>query len=161
MAKGKILLCFCLLLFCGEAYSQRVGLLTVDQLENRINAGNDTVYVVNFWATWCSPCVKELPYFRKLQTHYRLQPLKVIMVSVDFKSKLETAVKPFVKRHNPGDEVFLLDEKNQQEYIDKISKNWSGALPATLVVNKKRRIREFFEQEFTYAELDKLYQNLK
>lgn len=139
----------------------QVKLMTLDELETRFRQGKDTVYVVNFWATWCGPCVEELPHFEKLQQVYKKQPLKVLLVSTDSKSKLETSVKPFVKKHKLLNEVFLLNEKNQQVYIDRISKDWSGALPATLVVNPKRQIRKLYEQEFAYKELEQAYLNHK
>lgn len=150
-----------LILFISlAANAQNVKLVTIDQLEKRLGNGKDTVYVINFWATWCAPCVAELPNFEKLQATYKLQPLKVILVSVDFKSKLESAVIPFVKR-NKLPNVFLLNEKSQQNYIDRVSKDWSGALPATLIVNTKLNSRNFYEQAFTYPELEKTYQTLK
>lgn len=159
MLKGLSLL---FLIVCAALTGNaQVKLITVDQLENRFAAGKDTVYVVNFWATWCGPCIEELPHFEKLQRTYKNAPLKVLMVSTDFKSKLETSVKPFVKRHKLMNEVFLLNEKNQQTYIDRISKEWSGALPATLVVNGKKKIRKLFEKEFTYQELENIYQSHK
>lgn len=143
------------------ASAQTVKPLTINQLEERVNKGSDTVYVVNFWATWCAPCIAELPHFEKLQSTYGNEPLKVLLVSLDMKSKLEKVVIPFVKRNNLKNEVFLLNETNEQEYIDRISKEWSGALPATLVYHKKKNIREFYEQEFSFAELEKLYQTSK
>ncbi|WP_026898102.1 TlpA family protein disulfide reductase [Daejeonella oryzae] len=159
----KFFILTCLLITSVSAISnaQKVNFLTVEQLESRFNKGNDTVYVVNFWATWCAPCIAEIPNFEKLQSTYQNQPLKVLMVSVDFKSKLENAVKPFVRKRNLQNEIFLLNEKSQQEYIDKISKNWSGALPATLIVNRNKNIRRLYEKEFTYAELNQVYQELK
>ena len=141
--------------------AQKVNLLTVDQLEKRFTNGKDTLYVVNFWATWCAPCLEEIPNFEKLQSAYRSKPLKVLMVSVDFKSKLESAVKPFVKRKNLQNETFLLNEKDQQVYIDRISKDWSGALPATLFINRRKNLQKMYEQEFTYSELEKTYLKLK
>lgn len=157
----SLFLAFFLFVLPQLVQAQNVKLLRLNQLEQRLDQGKDTVFVINFWATWCAPCIKELPYFEKLQADHTSQPLKVLLVSLDFKSKLETALKPFVQKHKLKNEVFLLDEKNQQEYIDRISKEWSGALPATLVVNKKRNIRKMYEQEFTYAELLKVYQTLK
>lgn len=135
----------------------QVKLLSIDELETRFRQGKDTIYVVNFWATWCGPCIEELPHFEKLQQTYKKHPMKVLLVSTDFKSKLETSVKPFVKKHKLQNEVFLLNEKNQQVYIDRISKDWSGALPATLVVNRQKQHRKLYEKEFTYKELEQTY----
>jgi len=140
-----------------SVYSQKVPLLTVDQLDQRLSNGRDTLYFINFWATWCAPCIEELPYFEKLSDTLKGKPVKVLLVSLDFKSKLETVVKPFVKKLDLENEVFLLNEKSQQVYIDRIDKNWSGAIPATLVVNTNRRLRELIEKELTYSELLTLY----
>ena len=137
--------------------AQSVKPLTINQLEDRVNKGGDTVYVVNFWATWCAPCIAELPYFEKLQQTYKSEPLKVLLVSLDLKSKLDKVVVPFVKRHKLTNEVYILNETNEQEYIDRISKDWSGALPATLILNKNKNIRKLYEREFDYTELENTY----
>lgn len=155
--KFKHTICLLLFFVFFKSTSAQVKLLSVNQLENRISRGKDTVYVVNFWATWCAPCVKELPNFEKLGITYKNQPLKVILMSVDFKSKLNNAVVPFVKRNNLKSEVYVLNEGSEQTYIDKISKDWTGSLPATLIINKQKRVRKFYEQEFTYPQLEKVY----
>ncbi len=153
----RILYTALLALGMHSSLDAQVRLLTLDELENRFRNGRDTVYVVNFWATWCAPCVKELVHFEKLQQQYRKEPLKVLLVSTDFKSKLESSVRPFVKRHNLRNEVFLLNERNQATYIDRISRDWSGALPATLVVQPAKHIRKLYEREFSYEELKETY----
>jgi thiol-disulfide isomerase/thioredoxin len=140
----------------GKAQTKTVHLLTLQQLQKRVS-NPDTVYVVNFWATWCGPCVKELPNFDKLQQVYKSKPVKVLLVSMDFKSKLNE-VKIFAQSRKLISEVVLADKPNEQEFIDGIDKNWSGALPGTLIVNTKKHFRKFYEKEFTYDELNKLYQ---
>lgn len=157
----SLFILFVLCFFGLTTKAQTVKPLTLNQLDARVNKGGDTVYVVNFWATWCAPCIAELPYFEKLQATYKTQPLKVLLVSLDSKSKLDKVVVPFVKRNKYKNEVFLLNETNEQVYIDRVSKEWSGALPATLVINKKKNVRKFYEKEFTYAELEKTYQSAK
>ncbi|WP_231459722.1 TlpA disulfide reductase family protein [Pedobacter sp. Leaf132] len=137
----------------------QVKLLNLDDLDKRIANGKDTTYVINFWATWCAPCVAELPNFEKLRISNLKKPVKVILVSLDFKSKLEKAVIPFVANNNIKAEVFLLNEPDQQKYIERIDNKWSGAIPATLFVNK--RIRRFYEKEFTEVELNNALLNLK
>lgn len=145
--------------FAQGLFAQEVKLLSLNQLEQRISLGNDSVYVINFWATWCGPCVKEIPNFDKLQSFYQNKPLKVIFISVDFKSKLEKVLIPFVKRNQIQSEVYLLNEQSEQDYIDRVSKNWSGSLPATLIINRQKGTRDFYEQEFTYEQLEKTYLN--
>lgn len=130
---------------------QEVSLISIDQMNKRIADGKDTTYVINFWATWCLPCVKELPHFEKLNTEGSQVKVKVLLVSVDYLSKLNEAVIPYVKSRKLKSEVFLLNEKDQQQYIDRIDKNWSGTIPATLFIKKDQR--KFEEKEFTYGEL--------
>jgi thiol-disulfide isomerase/thioredoxin len=113
---------------------------------------NDTTYVVNFWATWCRPCVKELPYFEKLNAEYTDKKVKVVLVSLDFPEKLENQVIPYVEKNLKSD-VWLLDDADANGWIPKIDKSWSGAIPATLIFNKNHRM--FYEHSFTYTELVK------
>ncbi|RZK21710.1 MAG: TlpA family protein disulfide reductase [Pedobacter sp.] len=151
-----LLICLCTITYSANA---QVKLLTLDDLDKRIAQGKDTTYVINFWATWCSPCVAELPNFEKLRSENIKKPLKVLLISLDFKSKLQKAVIPFVVKNNIKAEVFILDEPDQQQYIERIDTKWSGAIPATLFVNKK--FRRFYEKEFSEIELKNTLINLK
>ncbi|QSW88675.1 MULTISPECIES: TlpA family protein disulfide reductase [Flavobacterium] len=144
--------------FSISAYSQNVKLLNIDQLNERIKTGKDSTYVVNFWATWCAPCIKELPHFEKLGAEYKSEKLAVLLVSLDFKSKLASNVVPFVKRKNLKNEVFLLNESSPQEFIDRIDPSWSGSIPATLFIKGDKR--KFVESEFTYEQLLTEYKKL-
>lgn len=154
----RLFLVICLSIITYSVNAQ-VKLLTLDDLDKRIANGKDTTYVINFWATWCSPCVAELPNFEKLRLANLHKPVKVLLISLDFKSKLEKAVIPFVQKNKINAEVFLLNEPDQQQYIERIDKKWSGAIPATLFVNKK--VRRFYEKEFTEAELKSTLLSLK
>ena len=149
---------FLFLAFSVTAYSQNVKLINIDQLNERIKTGKDSTYVVNFWAIWCAPCIKELPHFEKLGTEFKSDKLVVLLISVDFKSKLSTAVVPFVKKKNLKSEVFLLNESSPQEYIDRIDPSWSGSIPATLLIRGDKR--KFVESEFTYEQLLTEYKKL-
>ncbi len=155
--------CFLLLIIASlaaHAQQKSIKLITADKLEKRIS-NPDTVFIVNFWATWCGPCVKELPLFDQLQKANAKQPVKVLLVSMDFKSKLNSAVIPFIQKHHLSSEVFLADISNGQEFTSRIDKSWSGDLPGTLVVNNKKKWRKFYGQQLTAAELNKSYQDAK
>lgn len=131
--------------------------MSFSELEERYTRRNDTVYVVNFWATWCGPCVKELPHFEKLSQDHSAEKLKVILVSLDFRSKLENTLKPFLLKNRIHSEVVLLNETNANSYIDRVSPEWSGAIPATLILSHARGLRKFYEREFDYKSLKDVY----
>ncbi len=119
---------------------------------------NDTVYVVNFWATWCAPCIKEIPYFEQLGEKYRDKNLKVIMVSMDMPNQLDSKLVPFIEKNNMKNEVILLDDPDFNSWIPLVDKKWTGAIPATLVYNKE--FREFYPKELTYTELEEIVEPL-
>lgn len=143
-----------LFILVGFGVKAQVKLLTLNELEQRVANGKDTTYVVNFWATWCGPCVEELPYFERLNQENLKKPLKIILMSLDFKSKLKTDVIPFVAKHKIKSEVYVVNEPDQQKFIDRVDKSWSGALPATLIWNNDKKVRSFYEQVFTYEQLN-------
>lgn len=155
----RLLLTVIIIFTSFSAVSQKVSLVNVDQLYHRLNNGGDTTFIINFWATWCLPCVEELPHFENLSAVHKTEKLKVLLVSVDFRSKLESSVKPFVRKRGIKNEVFLLDEADPQVFINRVDPEWSGAIPATLFFCQGRR--SFFEKEFSYDELVIQYKNIK
>jgi len=149
------------LVFSFLVTNAQIKLLTLNDLGKRLAKGKDTTYVINFWATWCGPCVEELPHFEKVNKDAAKQPIKVILVSLDFKSKLKTAVIPFVVKNKLSSEVYVINEPDQQVFIEKVDKNWSGAIPATLFVNTHKKVRQFYEKELSYNELIETLEKLK
>ena len=133
-----------------------VSISKIDPLLQRIENGGDTTFVVNFWATWCGPCVGELHYFTELDSAYHGKNVKVILVSLDFKREITTKLIPFIEKRNIKPEVIFLDELNDNEWIPKVDKDWQGAIPATLIRNPKKNYRKFLPRETTYTELDSL-----
>lgn len=107
--------------------------------------------VFNFWATWCGPCIKELPHFDMLEAENK--NVKVYLVSIDFQSELEK-VKKFVVKKSLQTNVLFLDEKDPDDYMGKVSQDWSGAIPATLFVTDLGKTY-FHEKAFTKEELEK------
>ena len=108
---------------------------------------------MNFWATWCGPCVKELPYFEDMNKKYKADNVEVLLVSLDFPNKYESQLKPFIKKYDLKSKVVAFDDTNQNRWIPAINNDWSGALPATIIYNKSKR--KFYEQSFTKEELEK------
>ena len=142
------------------SFSQIISVVKIADLQKRINVESDTTYIVNFWATWCAPCVKELPDFDSIQIAYKDKNVKVLLVTLDFLEDLENKVIPFVKRKNVTSEVMLLDEVNGNYFIPKISNDWTGAIPATLILNKKKDKRFFFENKLDYNFLKNIIEEI-
>ncbi len=153
------ILCLSALLFSllltgnAMAQTQKVASVKLPHLQKYLNSTSDTTYVINFWATWCKPCIEELPNFEALQKQSAGKPIQVVLVSMDFAKDLEKKVVPFVSRHKLQSTVFLLDEPDQNAWIDVVDPSWSGAIPATLFVNNGRKQRFFIEKPITLAQL--------
>ena len=129
-----------------------VGVYSFDEFSPFLNAPNDSIYVINFWATWCGPCVKELPYFEQLQENYKAKNVRVILVSLDFLNKIESKLIPFMQKEKLKSEVVVLDQKGINDWIVKIDSTWEGALPATLIYRRQQRV--FNAKSYDYEELE-------
>ena len=138
------------------AVAQTATIIKFPQLQAMMQKHNDTTYVFNFWATWCKPCVEELPGFEALNAKCSGKKIKVILISLDFKSQLNARLIPFVKEKQLKSTVVLLNEPDYNSWIDKVDKSWSGGIPATLLINGKKKQHEFYEKDFTSEELNKL-----
>ena len=130
----------------------RIEIYDFKNFEKFLKLGEDRVQVVNFWATWCRPCVEELPYFEFLASKYARNNIEVTLVSLDTPEDVRTKLIPFVKKLKLNSRVILLDDPDADAWITKIDKKWSGAIPATLFHNGRKR--RFYEQKFTYNELE-------
>jgi len=147
-----------LLTFCFAKAQKVSRVYKIDGLLNRIKSP-DTLYVVNFWATWCKPCIKELPAFDSLYNKTKNGKIKIILVSIDFKEELEKKVNPFLKKNHVNCECVLLDEINGNDFINKISTRWTGAIPGTLF--KYGAKAEFLEKEVNLRGLEEVILKLK
>ncbi len=123
-----------------------------DALEPMLHIRDNGVYIINFWATWCKPCVAELPYFEKITKNYSDKGVEVVLVSLDMPKKAEKQLIPFLRERKIKSQVVLLDDPKQNKWIPRVSENWSGAIPATVIFNKNKRL--FYERSFSYEELE-------
>lgn len=137
------------------AVAQKAEVVKLDKLQQIMETKSDKIRVINFWATWCAPCIKELPLFEKL--HAERADVKVTLVSMDLDlDPNPEKVYKFLDRKKLQSEVLLLNEQNANSWIGKIDKNWSGALPATIVINQKTGQRKFIERQLHEGDLEKL-----
>ena len=142
----------------SSSYAQEYSLYdNIQQLESRINQAGDATIVINFWATWCKPCIEELPCFDELKAQYPGTDMQVLLVSLDFKSQLEKKFLPFLRAHNIKSEVALLADQDVNSWIPRIYEDWDGAIPATIVLRGSKR--KFSLGKFnSFEELDAFIQ---
>ncbi|HEY3401988.1 MAG TPA: redoxin domain-containing protein [Ohtaekwangia sp.] len=140
------------------ALAQNIPIVKFDRLEKIIHSRSDSIVVINFWATWCGPCVKELPLFEQLHTEN--PEIKMVLVNLDFADKVDK-VKEFVNRKKLTSSVILLDEIDYNSWIDKVDTAWGGAIPATLIINQNTGQRKFVDHELHSGELQKLIDLVK
>src|SRR6187402_288932 len=140
------------LLFSNAIVAQKVAVFdNYSTLEKTVLGDENTIYVVNFWATWCAPCVKELPHFEQLNSENK--NIKVVLVSLDFKNQFESKLLPFLKKKSINSEVVLLTDKDYNTWLPMVDKEWSGSIPATLIIKNGKKF--FAERIFSsYEELN-------
>ena len=134
-----------------EAQILSVKTYTFNELKPLLEKNDGKTYIINFWATWCAPCVKELPYFEKINQEYSDKNVEVLLVSLDFPKQVEKKLIPFINKRKLKSEVVLLNDINENVWIKAIDESWSGAIPATIIYNKNNR--KFYEQSFDYRTL--------
>lgn len=140
--------------YSQELKVKKITVVNFDQFEPNLHFQNDTVYLVNFWATWCAPCRQELPAIQKVGEKYSQKKIKILLVSLDLANQLESRLMPFVHSNQIKQDVYLLDDPNQNRWIDKVDPGWSGEIPFTLIYGKD--FRKPYARTFNFETLDSI-----
>jgi thiol-disulfide isomerase/thioredoxin len=137
----------------SAAQKGEMKIIEVPELETVMSPSDpEKMVVINFWATWCKPCIKELPYFVKAQTQF--SNVDFVYMSIDFSENADKAQKFAQKKGLNPEGLYLIDDVDYNSWIDKVSPEWSGAIPATLIVKNGKKY--FYEKEFHEGELEEL-----
>lgn len=159
LKNGWLIILLSVFLVTGvKGQSKAVPMLNFAGFEPYLGARSDTVYVINFWATWCGPCRRELPNMEKIHKDYSGQKVKVLLVSLDFPNQQKSLQQYLTSNHITAP-VVLLNEPDANAWIDKVDPSWTGALPATLIYKGKDRL--FFEKELSYQDVNNSIVSLK
>ena len=152
MKKGLSILFVILLTMV--AYGQELKKVKITDLEKMISESK-TPLIINFWATWCKPCLEEIPYFMEEAKLHKKDSLQLLLVSLDMKEAFPTQIKKTIARRKITVPVKWLDETNADYFCPKIDPKWSGALPSSLFINNKTGYRKFFEEQLSHEKLKK------
>ena len=151
----KYIILSAFLLMAGLAIGQKIAVYEkYDDFKHLLKFKNDTTYIVNFWATWCKPCVEELPVFEEINKKYVGEKFKMILVSLDFESQLESRVRPFLNENNITAKVVMLTDSKTNIWIDQVNEKWTGSIPVTIIYNND--FYYFREDSFTFDELNEI-----
>jgi thiol-disulfide isomerase/thioredoxin len=135
---------------------QEAQIIRLSDLKKIIESRSEKIQIINFWATWCGPCVKELPLFEKL-TAERRPNVVVTLVSLDLDlDPNPEKVYRFITRKNIQSQVLMLDAPDPNSWINRVDTAWSGALPATIIINQMTGERKFIGKELQEGDLEKL-----
>lgn len=140
--------------FAFPVFGQEIKKVKITDLE-KIIAESKTPLIINFWATFCKPCMEEIPHFQKLGKKYEKTGLKLLLVSLDMKDDFPAKVKAFIKNKKISTSTAWLDETNADYFCPRIDNTWSGAIPATLFINNRNSYRKFTEESLSEEQLEK------
>jgi thiol-disulfide isomerase/thioredoxin len=138
------------------SFSQNLTFIKKPELQQILEKNDNMLYVLNFWATWCSPCVKELPYFEKVAADSDPSKVKFLLVSLDFPSQIEKKLKPFLKKNNITLDVAVMSDLDYNSWIGMVDQDWQGNLPATLIFNNSRKIKIFHAEPLDEEKIKEL-----
>lgn len=147
----------CLLILCftvGNVSAQSIPEWTLADLKTAISKA-DKPTIFNFWATFCKPCVAEIPYFQQLVKKYDAQGVQLVLISLDLSEAYPKQISSFATKYKFTSPIKFLAETNADLFCPVVDESWSGAIPASLFVNNKTGYRKFFEEQISKEKLEK------
>src|SRR5688500_4758816 len=141
------------LLFSLQTGAQTIQKWKISDLEAAMKKA-DKPTVFNFWATWCKPCIEEIPYFQQLVKQYEKQGVKLVLVSLDLPAAYPKKLSDFAAKKKITATIKFLDESDADVFCAKVDESWSGSIPATLFINNKTGYRRFYESQLSKEEFE-------
>jgi thiol-disulfide isomerase/thioredoxin len=141
---------FCLL---GSPSAPRVQKMKITDLEALI-AKSDHPLIINFWATFCAPCNKEIPYFQSTVAAHPDDKVELVLVSLDLPDYYPARIDSFARNHAYDARLVWLNETNADYFCPKVDQRWSGGIPSSLFINNKTHYRRFFDRQLTEPQVE-------
>jgi thiol-disulfide isomerase/thioredoxin len=138
-----------------EITNQEIKIINSDfaKIQNLLDIKSDTLYITNYWATWCPPCVKEIPDFVDVQEKYKNEKVKFIFVSID-EADTQSKLQSFVQK-NKMKNVYNISPKEMKTNISSISPDLVGGIPVTVIQkgNKKEGFLGDLSKQFILSKI--------
>ena len=129
---------------------QRVEVIDVGGLKQLVTQRNGKILFLNFWATWCQPCVEEFPEIVRLASEMPDTEIEFVAVSLDYPDEVESKILPFIREKKVPFKVLVADAKDQDTFINAVSPRWNGALPLTIIYDVEGQQRSFLVGQGSY-----------
>ncbi len=158
MKKFIVILSFCFVANILLAQNATIKKVTAKEVKKMIDNSTGPT-IINFWASWCGPCIREIPYFES-KVAQSATPVKLLLVSLDFPGSYPKLLSAFIQKKGYKSEVVYLEELKAEEYTPIINKGWSGAIPASIFVDNSKKYYRFFNTQLTAERMDIELKNL-
>lgn len=132
---------------------QQIQKIKIKSLSDLITT-SDSILIINFWATFCKPCVEEIPDLIKFANKYKKQKASLYLVSLDLEDYYPKKIKKFVSKKKYATKIAWLNESNADYFCPLIDSSWSGGIPATLFINNKTGYKKFYEKQLSATEIE-------
>lgn len=123
--------------------------INLKQIEALLSEKRQGLIIINLWATWCPPCVAELPYFENIYKNYPRDKVHIYLINIEGKESKEKVLEPFLKKNPLPCPVYLLEDGTPEELEKVLKTEISGALPITLFYNSDGKLIKKFEESIT------------
>ena len=113
-----------------------IQLISASQFSALLDDARGDVILVNLWATWCAPCLREIPELLRLRENYLDKGFRLIAVSMDDPQDLESHVIPFLEQRFPDWDTFQSAEAEMDRFVSVIDPAWNEVLPTSYLIDR-------------------------